>query len=191
MKLISMFVAMLITTPSIAGPLQGPHEHGSLEVAIIHDKDSLTFKMVVPSEDILGFEGSPKTKEKKERVSMQYDKLYQEEGLPNLFKFSPEGACKPFSGDMNSDMLDYHEHDDAKDAVSVDARDVHLVGDENGHSDFSLNYVFKCDKVDLIQITFHEVFPSIKRVNFYGGGEVKGEVVASMDAEDATIAGSQ
>ena len=185
MKLISVFFVMLFTSQLVAGPLQGPHQHGSLEVAIINDRDFLIFKMLMPSEDLLGFEDSPTTMEKKEKVSSQYEKLYQEAALPALFKFIPAGACEPQAADMVSDMLDYHEHDDIKDAVSTDARDVHSVGDDEGHSDFLLNYVFKCKKVDLIQITFHEVFPSIKRVNYYGGGELKGEPVLSIDAAEA------
>jgi len=189
MKPISVLIAMLLTTSAVAGPLQGPHTHGSLGVAVVHEDEFLIFKMVVPSVDIVGFEDSPKTEKKKEMVSKQYEKLYKEEALPNLFKFSPADACKPYSADMNSDMLDYHEHDEAKDAVSTDAKDVHAVGDKDGHSDFLLNYAFKCKDVDLIQITFHEVFPSIKRVNFYGSGEVKGEIVASSEAEDAVISG--
>ena len=185
MKLISVFFIMLFTQLAIAGPLQGPHRHGSLEVAITNDRDYLIFKMLMPSEDLLGFEDSPTTTEKKEKVSSQYEKLYQEAALPALFKFFPAGACEPQAADMVSDMLDYHEHDDIKDAVSTDDRDVHSVGDEKGHSDFLLNYVFKCSKVELIQITFHEAFPSIKRVNYYGGGDFKGEVVLSVEAADA------
>jgi len=191
MKLIKMLVAMLLTTSALAGPLQGPHKHGSLEVAIIHEEGFLIFKMVMPSRDLLGFENSPKTKKKKEMITKQYAKLYKEEELPKLFRFVPAGACKPFSADMYSDMLDYHEHDDIKDAVSTGAKDVHSVGDKNGHSDFFLNYTFECDSVDLIQITFHEVFPSIKRVNFYGGGEVKGKVVATAEAQDAIVSGGK
>lgn len=190
MKLI-MLVALLLSTSVMAGPLQGPHEHGKLGVAIINEGDFLIFKMVLPSKDLLGFESSPKTKRMKEMVTKQYEKLYKEEALPKLFKFMPVDACKPFSADMYSDMLDYHEHDDVKDKVSIDVKDVHSVGDKNGHSDFFLNYTFECDKVDLIQITFHEVFPSIKRVNFYGGGEVKGKFVASSKAKEAIVAGAQ
>ena len=69
--------------------------------------------------------------------------------------------------------------------ISTDAQDVHSVGDENGQSDFLLSYVFKCSKVELIQITFQEVFPSIKKVNYYGGGELTGDVILSVDAEEA------
>ncbi len=191
MKLITMLFAMLLLTPAMAGPLQGPHKHGTMEVAIVHEDDFLIFKIIIPSRDLLGFEGSPKTKKKKETVTKQYEKLYQEEALPKLFKFSPADACKPFSADMYSDMLDYHEHDDIKDAVAVDAKDVHSVGDKNGHSDFLLNYAFDCKEVDLIQLTFHEVFPSIERVNFYGKGEIKGKVVATSKAKNAIISGAK
>ena len=191
MKLIKLLIAMLLTTSAVAGPLQGPHKHGELGVAIIHEEGFLIFKMVMPSEDLLGFEGSPKTAKKKEQVTEQYEKLYKEEALPKLFRFVPAGACKPFSAEMYSDMLDYHEHDDVKDKISIDSKDVHSVGDKDGHSDFFLNYTFECDSVDLIQITFQEVFPSIKRVNFYGEGEVKGEVVATANAKDAIVSGAK
>jgi len=182
---------MLLTTSVVAGPLQGPHEHGSLEVAITQKEGFIIFKIVVPSKDLLGFENSPKTDKKKEMVTKQYEKLYKEEELTKLFRFVPAGSCKPYSADMYSDMLDYHEHDDIKDMISIDAKDVHSVGDENGHSDFLLNYTFECDSVDQIQITFHEVFPSIKRVNFYGEGEVKGKVVATAKAKEAIISGGK
>lgn len=191
MKLITMLVVMLLSSSVMGGALQGPHKHGSLEVAIVHEDNFLIFKMVVPSKDLLGFEGSPKTKKQKLTVTKQYEKLYKEQSLPKLFKFLPANACKPFSADMYSDMLDYHEHDDVKDTVSIDAKDVHSVGDKNGHSDFVLNYAFDCGKVDLIQLTFHEVFPSLNRVNFYGGGEVKGKFVATAKAEDAVISGAK
>ncbi len=191
MKLIKLLITLLLTTSVMAGPLQGPHKHGSLEVAIINEEGFLIFKIVMPSKDLLGFEGSPKTKKKKEMIAKQYAKLYEEKALPKLFKFVPAGACKPFSADMYSDMLDYHEHSDPKDRVSKGPQDVHSVGDKNGHSDFFLNYTFECDKVDLIQITFHEVFPSIKRVNFYGEGEAQGKVVATVKAKDAIISGKQ
>ena len=162
-----------------AGSLQAPHKHGSLEVAITNSNEFLIFKMAIPSQDLLGFEDSPTTSVKKERIIEQYEKLYKEEALPNLFKFIPAEACKPQSADMLSDMLEYHEHDDIKDAVE----------DEQGHSDFLLSYVFKCGKVDLVQITFHEVFPSIERVNYYADGDLNGEAVASVEAEDAVSAG--
>ena len=189
MRLITLVIAMTIATLSVAAPLHGPHKHGSLGVAVVHDSDYLAFKIIITSQDLLGFEDSPQTDKKKEMVRQQYEKLYQEETLSNLFKFVPADACKPSRADMDSDMLDYHEHDDIKDAVSTDERDVHSVGDEDGHSDFLLNYMFKCSKVELVQITFHEVFPSIKQVDFYADGEVEGEPVVNFDAEDATIPG--
>jgi len=188
MKLIMIFLVMLFITPAMAGPLQGPHKHGTLEVAIAQDDEFVVIKMLMPSKDLLGFEDSPTSMKKKERVTEQYEKLYKEESIPKLFKFVPADSCKPHAADMLSDMLDYHEHDEIKDAVSTDGKDIHSVGDKNGHSDFLLNYVFKCEKVGLIQITFHDVFPSIKRVNYYGKGEVKGDVVFSVPAEDAIVA---
>ena len=181
---------MLLTLPAVAGTLQGPHEHGSLEVSVTRDNEFLIFKILMPSQDLLGFEGSPKSAAQKETVIKQYEKLYQEEAVPDLFSFFPASSCKPYSANMSSDMLDYHEHDDVEDDKPKDDKDVHSVGDKDGHSDFLLNYVFQCDKVELIQITFHKVFPGIKRVNYYGGGELKGDVVASVEAEDAVISGS-
>lgn len=191
MKLINLLIALLLTTSVAAGPLQGPHKHGSLQTAIINEEGFLIFKIVMTSKDLLGFEGSPKSKKKKKMVAKQYAKLHKEDALPKLFKFVPADACKPFSADMYSDMLDYHEHDDPKDRVSKGPQDVHSVGDKNGHSDFFLIYTFECDNVELIQMTFHEVFPSIKRINFYGDGEAKGKVVATVKAKDAIVSGGQ
>lgn len=191
MKRAILLAAMVLTSSAMAGPLQGPHEHGSLEVAIIDEGDYLIFKMVMASVDLLGFEDSPKTDKKKAMITQQYKKLYKEEALPDLFKFKPADACKPFSANMYSDMLDYHEHDDPAEAISIDAKDVHAVGDKDGHSDFFLDYTFSCDQVELIQITFNDVFPSIKKVNFYAEGEIKGKPIATADASEAIVAGAQ
>ena len=189
MKRILIVLAVMVYGTAVAGPLQGPHKHGSLEVAITNDEEFLIFRMLMTSQDLLGFEDSPTTDKKKALVETQYEKLYREETLPNLFRFVPADACTAFSADMTSDMLDYHEHDNDEDKVQKHEKDIHSVGDEDGHSDFLLNYVFKCKDTELIQMTFHEVFPSIKQVNYYANGELVGEPVVTVEAEDAVIAG--
>lgn len=189
MKLLSTLALLMIPASlALAIPIHGPHQHGTLAVAVTKQDDFLTFKMVVPSQDILGFEDSPKLPEQKKKLSDQYAKLYKEEGLKHLFKFEPADACFPYSANMESDMLTYHEHENPL-IPSDGVDDTHKVGDEKGHSDFELSYVFECDPIEQFQITFHDVFPSIKRVDFYGKGELKGDVLLSVEAEKAVISG--
>ena len=124
----------------------------------------------------------------KKKLNDQYAKLYQEKGIPKLFQFVPADACFPYSSNMDSDMLTYHEHDD-EETKSEGSEDTHSVGDEKGHSDFELTYVFECDPIERLQITFNDVFPSIKKVDFYGKGELSGKVLRSIDASKAVVSG--
>jgi len=189
MKFLSKLAILLLpVSVATAVPIHGPHQHGTLAVAVTKENSFLTFKMVIPSQDILGFEGSPKLPSQKKTLNDQYAKLYQENGIPKLFQFEPANACFPYSSNMESDMLTYHEHDDAT-VKSEGVDDTHKVGDEKGHSDFELTYVFECDPVERVQITFHKVFPSIRKVDFYGKGELKGEVLLSTDASKAIVSG--
>lgn len=188
MKLLSKLAIFLLPiSMAIAAPIHGPHEHGTLAVAVSKQDEFLILKMVVPSQDLLGFEGSPTSAKQKKKISDQYAKLYKEEVLSKLFQFSPAEACFPYSSNMESDMLTYHEHDGEDENESEGHDDTHSVGDKDGHSDFELTYVFECDSVDLLQISFADVFPSIKKVDFYAKGELKGEAVRSTEAEMAFV----
>jgi len=189
MKLILRLALLLLPAPLVmAEALHGPHEHGTLSVAVTKQDAFLSFTMVASSQDIVGFEGSPKSAQQKKTLTEQYAKLYKEENLSALFRFEPAGACYPYSSNMESDMLTYHEHDD-KATASEGPKDTHKVGDAKGHSDFELNYVFECDPVKRLQISFSEVFPSIKKVDFYGKGVVSGKVLRSVDASKAVVSG--
>ena len=171
-----------------AEALHGPHEHGTMAVAVTKQDSLLTFKMVIPSIDLLGFEDSPEAVERQQWLNMQYEKMYQESALPALFKFTPAGACVPQSSNMESDMLTYHQHETADSDHGSEDDGAHSVGDADGHSDFELIYVYDCsDKLESVQITFAEVFPSIKTVDFYGGGELTRKIVRSSASDDAFL----
>lgn len=175
---------------AIAVPLHGPHQHGTLAVALIKEDSFLTFRMVVPAQDLLGFEDSPAKPEQKKKLNDQYAKLYKEEALSKLFKFTPADTCWAYSADMDSEMLDYHEHTDDQKEKS-NPKDVHTVGNAKGHSDFELIYTFECDEIDRLEITFNKVFPSIRKVDFYGKGEFTGKVIRSVSADKAVVDGSE
>ncbi|RVU84469.1 DUF2796 domain-containing protein [Leucothrix sargassi] len=187
-RLTVLFVLFIST--ALAVPIHGPHQHGTLAVALIKEDSFLTFRMVVPAQDLLGFEDSPVKPEQKKKLNDQYAKLYKEEALSKLFKFEPADTCWAYSADMDSEMLDYHEHPDDQESTS-DPKDIHKVGDEKGHSDFELIYTFECGDIDSLQITFHEVFPSIKKVDFYGKGEFKDDAIRSVPATRAIVDGSE
>ena len=192
MTFISRLVAMslLLVSTAIAVPIHGPHQHGTLAVALIKEDSFLTFRMVIPSQDLLGFEDSPKKPEQKKKLNDQYAKLYKEEALSKLFKFMPADACWAYSADMDSEMLDYHEHTEEEEE-KINTKDVHSVGDDKGHSDFELIYTFECDEIESLKITFHEVFPSIRKVDFYGKGEFEGKAIRSVQADKAVVDGSE
>ena len=194
MKLLSKLAILLLPTAAMAIPIHGPHEHGTMSVAVTKEDAFIAFKIVIPSQDILGFEGSPTTAEQKKTLRDQYAKMYQEENLPKLFQFAPADACFPYSSNMESDMLTYHEHDDEEHAKAAHKDDkegddaTHSVGNAEGHSDFALTYVFECDPVEALQVSFDTVFPSIKKVDFYGKGELTGEILRSVESSKAVVA---
>lgn len=192
MTFTSRFAALCVLSIStaIAVPLHGPHQHGTLAVALVKEDSFLTFRMVIPAQDLLGFEDSPAKPEQKKKLNDQYAKLYKEEALSKLFKFTPADTCWAYSADMDSEMLDYHEHTDDEKEKS-NPKDVHNVGNAKGHSDFELIYTFECDEIESLKITFNEVFPSLRKVDFYGKGEFSGKVLRSVPANKAVIDGSE
>ena len=191
MKFLSGLAALVLplTLSAVsAQSLHGPHEHGTMAVAVTKQDSMITFTMAVPSIDLLGFEDSPEGVERQQWLNMQYEKLYQESALPALFKITPAGACAPHSSHMESDMLTYHTHDEDGHQHADEDDGAHKVGDADGHSDFELTYVYDClDTLESIQITFADVFPTIKTVDFYGGGDFSGKVVRSSAADDAIL----
>ena len=167
--------------------LHGPYQPGTLAVAVSNENESVIFKIVMASEDLLDFSGTPTTKAQRDKVFNQYTRLYAEESLPKLFRFAPKEACLPEASSMQSQMLTYvaQQEDENKDSIPEEAL-LKKVGDAKGHSDFELIYVFNCQNLEGLMISFSEVFPKIKKVAFYLG-EIKGAPVHVVKASDAII----
>ncbi|HIO91348.1 MAG TPA: DUF2796 domain-containing protein [Leucothrix mucor] len=200
LQTIAIFAGSILSINSVlAEGLNGPHKHGTLEVSILKSSDQLVFDMVVPAQNIVGFEQAPKNDEEKKRVNAAEVALYTAENLRILFNFFPTGSCLPYESYVNSDLLNIHSHpkDDSfvsklvkdekgKDKKEKAADDVHVVG-ANGHTDFVMSYVFNCQGVSEVSLNFAKIFPSIKKINIRKKS-VEGKIITTLKtAKNTTI----
>ena len=170
-----MVTSTLLTQGLFAQGLNGPHQHGELEMTVLKADGQVVFNIVAPAQNIAGFEHAPKTAAEKAKALKAESSLYEVDNLNSLFQFSPKGACQPYESYVNSDLLNVHSHTKEKgqsyismlaenDHPEKKEDDVHVVG-VGGHSDFVMSYVFDCEKVDSVALGFAKQFPSLKKIN--------------------------
>lgn len=185
---------------AIAEGLNGPHTHGELEVTILKTANQLVFDMVVPAQDIVGFEYAAKAEGDQITLASAEKSLYQAESLEKLFHFSPQGACIPYESFVNSDLLNYHEHPKGsetlldklaevhkeKEIEKDSPDDVHKIG-KDGHADFVLSYTFECQGVESVSLNFAKLFPSLKKINIREKS-VEGKILQTLNtSKDVSI----
>jgi len=185
---IVLFAGSILSINSVlAEGLNGPHQHGTLEVSIHKSAKQLVFDMVVPAQNIVGFEHAPKTDEEKKQLKDAEYALYTAENVHVLFNFFPIRSCLPYESYINSDLLNFHTHPKkegiitklAKKEGQKTADDVHIVG-KNGHSDFVMSYVFNCQAASEVSLNFAALFPTIKHINIHKKN-ITGKVIKRLN----------
>ncbi|MEJ6498301.1 ZrgA family zinc uptake protein [Pseudoalteromonas lipolytica] len=96
------------------------HSHGEGELFMVHDKDNLQVKFVLPAGDIFGFEHQPQTAEQKQFIKQT---LAQLTDYKQLVTFNAE--CKPFHSSLEN-PFEQQTH--------------------NSHYDLEIEFSFRCDK---------------------------------------------
>ena len=185
---IALFAGSILSINSVmAEGLNGPHEHGTLEVSVHQSPNQLVFDMVVPAQNIVDFEYAAKTDDEKKRLKDAEIALYTAENLRVLFHFFPKGSCLPYESYINSDLLNIHSHPKGASFISKMAKidgtksadDVHVIG-KDGHTDFVMSYVFNCQAVSEVSLNFAALFPTIKKINIRKKN-IEGKVIKTLD----------
>ncbi len=135
------------------------HGHGRLNIAI-EDK-TMSMELVVPGDDIVGFEHEPSTPEQKATLDKAKAKLAH--GL-SLFTPSSSGGCTQKSAKVSTEAEHGDEHEHEHEAVGGDEKE------EGGHqhSEFRNEYTFEC--ASLSQITsmtfeYFKAFPNAQELD--------------------------
>ncbi len=185
----------LFSTTSAEG-LNGPHQHGELEVTVLKISGQVVFDMVVPAQDIVGYEYAPKSEDDVKALEKAERSLYEVDNLNVLFDFKPKESCLPFESYVNSDLLNIHSHPKEKDQSFISKLalkehpkktedDVHVVG-VGGHTDFVMSYVFDCEGVETVTLGFAKQFPSIKKINIREKN-LKGNIVKTFKTSSEAV----
>ncbi len=190
---VALFAGGILSINSVlAEGLNGPHTHGTLEVSIHKSPKQLVFDMVVPAENIVGFEREAKTKEEKKRLKDADTLLYTAENLYVLFDFFPKDSCLAYESYINSDLLNIHSHPKGESLITKMAKkdgittqdDVHSIG-KDGHADFVMSYVFNCEATSKVSLNFATLFPGIKKINIHKKN-IDGKVIQTLKTDKNT-----
>lgn len=190
--------SIFLASTAMAEGLNGPHKHGELNITVLKTSGQLVFDMVVPAQDIVGYEYAPKSKKEKEALIKAEKSLYEVNNINVLFNFHPKESCLPFESYVNSDLLNIHVHTDTdkenkgfinklaeKDHPKKAKDDVHTVG-VGGHTDFVMSYIFDCGNVETVTLGFVKQFPSIKTINIREKN-LEGKIVKTFNTSKKTL----
>ncbi len=188
--------SLFFMNTAIAEGLNGPHQHGQLEMTVLKISGQVIFDMVVPAQDIVGYEYAPKSKADKEALEKAEKSLYEVDNLNVLFEFDPKESCLPFESYVNSDLLNIHTHSEKENESFISKlakenhpkkveNDVHVVG-VGGHTDFVMSYIFDCENVETVTLGFSKQFPSIEKINIRKKN-LNGEIVETFNTSDKTV----
>jgi hypothetical protein len=144
-------------TAAAAGVLEhGPHVHGTGELQVALDSDTLTLELHAPLENLLGFEHAPRTASERAAVKAMTAKLERPE---MLFKLPKGASCTARPTRIDSPL-------DSAPATTSRAETKKRVGDD--HADLSATFSFICtriDKLDSIDVAIFTAFPATRALN--------------------------
>lgn len=144
------------------------HVHGEAELFIAIEGNKVLIEMESPTDNFLGFEHAPRTKQQKALVMSTQETLENYTSLLTLSK----GNCKqidafiesPFSDHSKEEKEDHHDHGHEKD--DHHDHDKHEEG-EGAHSEYHITYTLACSNSDVINsanITAFDAFPNTEEI---------------------------
>jgi hypothetical protein len=144
-----------LTAPAAALE-HGPHVHGTGELQLALDSNTLTLELHAPLENLLGFEHAARTAPEREAVKAMTAKLERPE---MLFKLPKAASCTARPTRIDSPL------DSAPPTTSrVGAKQ----GGGDDHADLSATFSFICariDKLDAIEVAIFTAFPATRTIN--------------------------
>jgi hypothetical protein len=137
-------MALLLVT-SAASAQSRPHVHGTGELNIAVEGETVIIELTAPGSDIVGFEHEPQTDEDREVVAAAVAKLNQGE---RLFNFPTDARCRLEEVEVESGLMEGGGHAEAK--------------PPEAHAEFRAGYRFRCslpEALNYVDLTYFSSFP--------------------------------
>ena len=151
--LIAATVIAACTTPALAAETEhrehGAHEHGSAELNLVWEGETVSIEFESPAVNIVGFEHAPRTYAQRETVRNAVASL---KNAGDLFVFTPEARCVGQATEVESELAENKSAAHAKQG-------------NNEHSAFRAQYRFTCKKPDAlrsVKVNLLKRFPGTK-----------------------------
>lgn len=205
---LSLGLALIVPTSSLAEEKAHVHGHGKLNLAI--DGGELEIELIAPGADIVGFEYEAKTDADKAAVESGAAKL---KDAFTVFGIPEAAACKLEEAEIESALLgdDHDDHGDHKDehghkdddhdhdhkdeaAEKEDDHDGHDHGDKHAeegetHSEFHAHYHFACETPSALthlDLGYFKQFPNAEELDVQAI-TASGQIATELTAEKARL----
>jgi len=138
----------------------GAHVHGSGEMTVVLEKDSLHIELKLPAHDILGFESRPRTHLQRQRLERQVRNLRRAQ---RHFQFSEAAKCSLQNAQARMHSIELPKDEDHR-RLEEEHGHAHPAGE---HSDMLASYRFKCSeasKLSGITLNIFDHYKSIRSI---------------------------
>ncbi len=174
MKKIFFYLLFVISNPLFAGELNGPHNHGEVELLALWHDNKLKITLVASAQDLLGFEREPATAKEKKTLR-NFDKKYNPF---KLLEINSEAECDYSKGYSESELFSAAPHKHGM----LDETHTHELGLE-GHIDFLMYSEYKCDNAPVITFELFNLSPSVKKINVHEN-TIDGEILTTLSKQN-------
>ena len=147
--ILSGFAALLLCVPGAAANAATghAHQHGTAELEVVLEGDTLGVSLQVPLDSLLGFERAPRTERERAQAKAVLERM---RGVGQLLEPDAAAACVPAAPAVTADVL------------TGQAR---VAGE---HAELQAQVSYRCARpaqLKRIRVGLFEVFPRIQRIN--------------------------
>jgi len=168
-RLLGLFAA-LVSAEAIG---HGPHVHGTGELNVAVENNTIDIEFHSPLDNLLGFEHAPRTDAQRAAIRAMTARLNKPE---TLFKLPKAAACTPGPTSIDSPL------GDSPATPSTSAKAAHQREPADEHADLTATFVFVCASIarlDSIEVALFDAFP--------GTRTIKAEIVGPRGQAAATL----
>lgn len=137
------------------------HNHGHATLSIVQEGNNIQLMLESPAANIVGFEYSPTTQQEKQQIDKAVEILRQGD---QLFTFSPNAQCVQTTVEIESELTELSTHHDEQEESDHKSHE----DEQEGHSDFAINYLFSCDdpsSLKVLNLQLFKFFPLTKEID--------------------------
>lgn len=158
-------VGATLATVTIAGEdahrEYGAHMHGSANLNIALEANTLFLELQTPSANLVGFEHAPRTTEQKQNVHEAIETL---ENGTEAFLIDPAAGCTLTRAEVETGMLEGSEEHEEHGSEEMS----HAAHEEEVHSEFHATWEFNCSNaqaLDSIDVRLFGLFSGISEID--------------------------